>query len=136
MNFYAAFRSTTMHVKVETSSTETINGAALPLQSVNHVESGHGLPACMLCVCDRIAQGVLQECLQDSAGFLVDEAADTLHATSPGKTTDCWLSDAGNVVLENLPVPQCSALADGFLVIQGHFRTLRVKCLLELSFRV
>ena len=37
---------------------------------------------------------VLEEHLQDAARLLVDEARDTLHASTSGEATDGWLCDA------------------------------------------
>ena len=36
-------------------STETVEGAARPLQGVDDIESGDGLPLGVLGVCDRVA---------------------------------------------------------------------------------
>ena len=73
--------------KARCLAAEPVEGAALALEGVHHVHGGHGLPAGVLGVCDRVADDVLQEHLEDAAGLLVDESRDTLHTcllyTSP-----------------------------------------------------
>ena len=43
---------------------------------------------------------VLEEHLQDAARLLVDEARDTLHASTSGEATDGWLCDTCRAVSE------------------------------------
>ncbi|PKI43170.1 hypothetical protein CRG98_036428 [Punica granatum] len=45
----------------------------------------------VLSVGDGVADDVLQEDLQDPAGLLVDEAADSLDASTAGETSVGWL---------------------------------------------
>ncbi|PZQ94044.1 MAG: hypothetical protein DI539_31335 [Flavobacterium psychrophilum] len=56
----------------------------------------------MLAVGDGITDDVLQEHLQDTTGLLVDQARDTLDATTTGQTADSRLGDALDVVTKNL----------------------------------
>ena len=49
-------------------------------------------PLRVLSVRDRVTDDVLKEDLQDTTGFLVDQAGDTLDTTTASKTTDS-LSD-------------------------------------------
>ena len=42
-------------------SSESIQGATLPLQSVDNIHSGDSLPLGMLCVGDGVADDILQE---------------------------------------------------------------------------
>ena len=58
------------------------------LERVHHVHGGHRLPLCVLGVGHCVSDDALQEHLEDTLGFLVDETADALHATPTGKTTD------------------------------------------------
>ena len=53
-------------------STETVQGAALPLESVDDIEGGDGLSLGVLGVGDCVSDDALEEGLQDTAGFLVD----------------------------------------------------------------
>ena len=83
---------------------ETVEGAALALEGVHHVHGGHGLPASVLSVGDRVADDVLQENLEDAAGLLVDESRDTLHTATASKAADRGLGDALDVIAEYLTV--------------------------------
>ncbi len=58
----------------ESLSTEAVQGPALPLEGVHHVEGRHSLAAGVLGVGDSITDDVLQEDLENSTGLLVDEA--------------------------------------------------------------
>ena len=42
-------------------STETVKGSALPLESVDNVEGGDGLPLGVLSVGDRVSDDVLED---------------------------------------------------------------------------
>ena len=42
-------------------ATEPVEGAALPLESVDNVEGGDGLALGVLSVCDRVADDTLKE---------------------------------------------------------------------------
>merc|ERR1719356_288026 len=55
----------------------------------------------MLRVGNRVAQHVLQEGFQDTAGFLVDESADALHTTTTGQAPNSWLCDSLDAFAEN-----------------------------------
>jgi len=103
-------------------STETVEGSALSLESVDDVEGSDGLPLGVLGVSDRVADDVLEEDLEDTSGLLVDEARDTLDTTSTGETTDSGLGDTLDVVSQNLPVPLGTTLAETFAAFSstGH----------------
>ena len=96
---------------VHTLTAKTIQGASLALQSVHHVHGSHRLPLGVLCVRHRVPDNVLQEHLQHTASLLVDEAADSLHASPSGKTADGGLGDALDVVTKDLPVALGTSLA-------------------------
>lgn len=53
-------------------TTETVEGTALSLQSVDNVQGSDGLALSVLSVCDSIADDTLKEGLQDTTGLLVD----------------------------------------------------------------
>ena len=86
-------------------TSESVQGAALPLQSVHDVHGGDGLPLGVLGVGDCVSDDVLEEHLEDSSGLLVDEAADALHSSTTCETTDGWLGDSLDVVAQHFPVP-------------------------------
>ena len=84
----------------------------MSLEGVHHVHGGDGLSLGVLGVGDCVADDVLQEGLEDSAGLLVDEARDSLHAATAGQTTDGGLGDALDVVAKNLPVTLGASLSE------------------------
>ena len=55
-------------------STKTVEGATLPLESVDHIHGGDSLPLGMLSVGDSIPDDILQENLKNTPCLLVDEA--------------------------------------------------------------
>ncbi len=93
-------------------STEAVEGAALPLEGVDDVHGGDGLPAGVLGVAHRVADDGLKENLEDTAGLLVDEAGDALDTTPASQPADGGLGNALDVIPENLAVPLGSALSE------------------------
>merc|ERR1719500_1504033 len=92
-------------------SAETVEGAALPLEGVDHVHGGDGLPLSVLGVGHGVADHVLEEDLEDAPGLLVDEARDSLDAAPPGEAPDGGLGDALDVVTKDFAVPLGASLA-------------------------
>jgi len=93
---------------------KSVQGTSLPLQSIDDIHGCDCLPLGMLGVGDGITDDILKEHLQDTTGLLVDEARDTLHTTSAGKTTDGWLGDTLDVITQNLPVALGTTLSKTF----------------------
>ena len=93
-------------------TTEAVQGAALALEGVHHVQGSDGLAASVLGVGDGVTDDVLQEHFQYTTGLLVDETRDALDAASAGKTADRGLGDALDVIAENLSVTLGAALAE------------------------
>ena len=52
----------------------------------------------MLSVGECIYDHLLEEDLEDSSGFFVDESRDTLDTTSASQSADGWLGDSLDVV--------------------------------------
>ena len=50
---------------VEELSAKAVQSPALPLQSIDHIHSGHSLPLGMLGVGDSVSDDILQEDLKD-----------------------------------------------------------------------
>jgi hypothetical protein len=65
----------------------------------------------VLGVGDGVANDVLQEDLEDTAGLLVDETGDTLDTPTTSQAADGGLGDALDVVAKDLAVALGSALA-------------------------
>jgi len=93
---------------------EAVQSAALALQSVDDVHGRHRLSLGVFGVRHGVADHVLEEHLQHAAGLLVDQSRDTLHTTTTGKTTDCRLCDALDVVAKNLAMTLGASLAESF----------------------
>ena len=91
-------------------ATKAVQGAALALQGVHNIHGGHSLPAGVLSVGYGVADDVLQEHLQNTAGLFVDETADALYTTTASQPTDGRLGDALDVVAQHLAVTLGAAL--------------------------
>ena len=74
-------------------TTETVEGAALPLEGVDDVEGGDGLALGVLSVGDGITNDGLEEGLENTAGLLIYHGGDTLDTTTACETTDSGLGD-------------------------------------------
>ena len=90
---------------------------------MHDVEGRDGLPASVLGVGDGVADDVLQEHLQHTAGLLVDEARDALDTTTARETADGRLRDALDVVTQHLSVALSTTLSKSLstLSTSGHF---------------
>ena len=95
-----------------TLSAEAVKSLALALEGIDDVHGRNSLAASMLSVCDRVADHVLKENLEHTAGLLIDEARDALDATTASKTADSRLSDALDVVAEDLAMALGAALTE------------------------
>ena len=78
----------------------------------------------MLCIGDGVSYDILQENLEHSSGFLVDETRDTLDSTTASQTPDGGLGDALDVVTQDLPVTLGAPLSKTF----ASFTTSRHDC--------
>ena len=103
---------------------ETVQGAALALERVDDIHGGDGLSAGVLGVGHRIADDVLEEYLEDTAGLFVDETRDALDTTTACETADRRLRDPLDVITEDLAVTLSAALPKTFTT----FTTTRHCC--------
>ena len=92
-------------------TSESVQGASLPLEGIDNVHGGNGLPLGVFGVGDGIPDDVLEEHLQHTSGLLVDEAGDTLHASTTRQTPDGGLGDALDVIPQHLAVPLGASLS-------------------------
>jgi len=92
-------------------NTEAVKGPALPLQGVDDVERGDGLPLSVLGVGDGVSDDILKEDLQDTSSLLVDETRDTLDTATTSETADGGLGDALDVVTQDLAMPLGASFA-------------------------
>ena len=86
---------------IQCLTAKAVQGASLALQGVHDVEGCDGLPACVLSVCDSIPDHVLQEHLEHAPGLLVDEARNTLDASTASQSPDGRLGNACEAVLKS-----------------------------------
>jgi len=93
---------------------EAVEGLSLSFQGIDNVHSGDGLPLGMLGIGDCISNHVLEEVLQHTSGFLVDESADSLNTTSSGQSSNCRLGDSLDVVTKDFSVSLRSTFAESF----------------------
>lgn len=93
-------------------TSESVQGAALALQSVDDIHGGHSLALGMLSVGDGITDDILKEDLQNTTGLLVDETRDTLDSTTAGQTANGWLGNTLDVVTKYLPVTLGAPLSE------------------------
>ena len=104
----------TLKVLKSNLASESVQGAALTLESIDNIHSCHGLALGMLGVGDGITDNVLEENLEDTTSLLVDQAGDTLDSTTAGETTDGGLGDTLDVITQDLAMPLGSALSESF----------------------
>ncbi len=93
-------------------TSESVQGTSLPLESIDNVHGGDGLPLGVFGVGDGVPDDVLKEDLEHSAGLLVDEAGDTLDSTTASQTPDGGLGDALDVVSQHLAMTLGASLAE------------------------
>ena len=98
----------------ESLTTESVEGSALTLESIDNIHSSDSLPLGMLSVGDSITDDVLKENLKDTSGLLIDQARDTLDTTSASKTADGRLGDTLDVITQNFAVTLGASLAETF----------------------
>ena len=63
-------------------TSESVQGASLPLESIDNIHGGDSLPLGVFGVGDGIPDDVLKENLEDSTGLLIDESRDTLDSST------------------------------------------------------
>ena len=103
-------------------SAESVEGATLPLESVDHIHGGDSLPFGVLGVGNSVPDDVLQKDLQNSTSLLVDESGDPLDASPAGQPPDGGFGDALDVVTQHLPVPLGASFAQSLssFATSGH----------------
>jgi hypothetical protein len=95
-------------------ASEPVEGLALAFEGVDDVHGSDSLAASVLSVGDGIANDILQEDLEDTSGFFVDETGDTLDAPTSRQTTDGGLRDSLDIISENLTVTLGASLSEPF----------------------
>ena len=90
---------------------ESVQGTSLAFESVDDIHGGDGLSLGVLGVGDGITDDILQENLEDTTGFFVDEARDTLDTTTTSQTTDSGLGDTLDVITQHLTMTLGASLS-------------------------
>ena len=93
-------------------TSESVEGASLPLESIDNIHGGDSLPLGMFGVGDGIPDDVLKENLEDSTGLLIDETRDTLDSSTASQTSDGGLGDSLDVVSQHLTVTLGASLSE------------------------
>ena len=96
--------SKTLALKAQRLTSETVQGSALSLKSIDNIKSSDSLSSGVLSVGDGISDDVLKEDLKDTTGLFVDKTRDTLDATSSCQSSDGRLGDALDVISQDLSV--------------------------------
>merc|ERR1719320_2361955 len=95
---------------VANSASEAIESTSLPLESVDHIHGGDGLPLGVLSVGDRVPDHILQEDLQNTSCLLVDQSRDSLDASPSCQPSYGRLGNALDVIPQDLAMPLGSTL--------------------------
>ena len=93
-------------------TSESVQGTSLPLEGIDNVHGGDGLPLGVFSVGDSVPDDVLKENLEHTTGLLIDEARDTLDSTTTSQTSDCGLGDTLDVVSQHLTVTLGASLSE------------------------
>ena len=93
-------------------STESVKCLSLTLEGVDDVHGSDCLTAGVLGVGDGITDDILEEDLEDSTGFFVDQSRNTLDTTSTRQTTDGGLGNTLDVITQDLSVTLGSSLSE------------------------
>jgi hypothetical protein len=104
--------STSVGLKRCGLSTESVKGLSLTFEGIDDVHCGDSLSSGVLGVGDRITDDVLEEDLEDTTGFFVDQSRNTLDTTSTRKTTDGRLGDTLDIITKNLSVTLGASLSE------------------------
>ena len=107
-------RAFKINVLDEDLAAETIKGAALAFERVNHVHGGDSLAFGVLRVGDRVPDHIFQKHLQHPTGLLVDKPGDALHTTTTSQATDGRLGDTLDIVAQNLAVALSASFPKAF----------------------
>ncbi len=95
-------------------ASESVEGTSLAFQGVDDVHGGDGLPLGVFAVGDCVTDDILQENLEDTAGFFVDQARDTLDSTSASQSADGGFGDSLDVITQDLAMSLRSSLSQTF----------------------
>ena len=110
-------------------TSESVEGSALTLQSVDDIHGGDGLSLGVLGVGDGISDDVLKEDLEDTTGLFVDEAGDTFDTTTTRETANGGLGDTLDVITQDFAMTLGASLSESF----SSFAAARHDCLISVD---
>ena len=96
----------------ECLTSESVQGASLPLESIDNIHGSDGLPLGVFSVGDSVPDDVLKENLEDTTGLLVDESGDTLDTSTASQSADSRLGDALDIIAQHLAMPLGASLTE------------------------
>ena len=106
---------------------ETVESAALSLEGVDNIHGCDSLSLGVLGVGNGITNDVFQENLEDTTGFFVDQARDTLDTTTTSQTADSGLCDTLDVITKNFTMTLGATLSKTFTAFTAS-RHVELKC--------
>ena len=74
----------------------------MSLEGIDDIKGGDSLSLGVLSVGNGVLDNVLEEASEDNSGLVIDEGADSLDTTSSGESSDGWLGDTEDGVLDGL----------------------------------
>ena len=98
----------------ENLTSKSVEGTSLAFQSIDHVHGCDGLPLSVFGVGDGITDDIFQEYLEDTSGFFVDQARDTLDTSTSRQTTDGGFGDTLDVITQDFAMTLGAAFAEAF----------------------
>ena len=93
------------------------HSSSLSLEGVDDIKGSDSLSLGVLSVGDGVSDDVLEESSEDGSGLLVDVRADSLDTTSSGESSDGWLGDSKDGLLDGLGVTRLARQAQGVVAV-------------------
>jgi hypothetical protein len=104
-------------------TSEAVEGSSLAFQGVDDIHGGDGLSLGVFSIGDGITNNVFKEHLQDTTGFFVDQARNTLDTATTSQSTNGWLSDTLDVITKNFAMTFGASFSQTFasFAASSHF---------------
>ena len=93
-------------------TSESVEGTALTLQSIDDIHGSDSLSLGVLGVSDGISDDIFKEDLEDTAGLFIDEAGDTLDTTTASETANGRLGDTLDVITQHFAMTLGASLSE------------------------
>jgi hypothetical protein len=98
----------------EDLTSESVEGTSLPLEGIDDIHSGDGLPLGVFGVGDGITDDILKEYFEDTTGLFINQARDTLDTTTSRQTADGGFGDTLNVITQHFAMTLSASLSKSF----------------------